>query len=124
MTVGQLYDQLAKDTGGVVLTIATGDDLGSSFRRVLDDFRASYVLYFSPHGVRGGGLHTLDVRVKRDGVDVRARRAYVWHPDQAKAVPSDCNGIARVANRTLTAINSPSRTRDPPTIGTGRSRNC
>ena len=78
MTVGQLYDQLAKDTGGVVLTIASGDDLGSSFRRVLDDFRASYVLYFSPRGVRGGGLHTLDVRVKRDGVDVRARRAYVW----------------------------------------------
>jgi hypothetical protein len=60
-----------------VLTIATGDDLGSSFRRVLDDFRASYVLYFSPLGVRGGGLHTLDVRVKRDGVDVRARRGYV-----------------------------------------------
>ena len=78
MTVGQLSDQLANDTGGVVLTIATGDDLGSSFRRVLDDFRASYVLYFSPRGVRGGGLHTLDVRVKRDGVDVRARRGYVW----------------------------------------------
>ena len=39
---------------------------------------AGCVLYFSPHGVRGGGLHTLDVRVKRDGVDVRARRAYVW----------------------------------------------
>jgi len=78
MTVGQLYDQLADDTGGVVLTIATGNDLGSSFRRVLDDFRASYVLYFSPRGVRGGGLHTLDVRVKRDGVDVRARRGYVW----------------------------------------------
>ena len=78
MTVGQLYDQLAHDTGGGVLTIATGEDLDSSFRRVLDDFRASYVLYYSPRGVRGSGLHTLDVRVKRDGVDVRARRAYIW----------------------------------------------
>ena len=78
MTVGQLYDQLANDTGGVVLPIGAGDNLGSAFRRVLDDFRASYVLYFSPHGVRSGGLHTLDVRVKRDGVDVRARRGYVW----------------------------------------------
>ena len=78
LTVGRLYDQLADETGGVVLTIAAGDDLGSSFRRVLDDFRASYVLYFSPAGVRGGGLHTLDVRVKRGGVEVRARRAYVW----------------------------------------------
>ena len=56
----------------------TDDNLGSAFRRVLDDFRASYVLYFSPHGVRRGGLHTLDVRVKRAGVDVRARRGYVW----------------------------------------------
>ncbi len=87
MTVGQLSDQLAKDTGGVVLTIATGDDLGSSFRRVLDDFRASYVLYFSPHGVRGGGLHTLDVHVKRDGVDVRARRASCGIPIRRRLSP-------------------------------------
>jgi VWFA-related protein len=78
VTVGQFYDQLANDTGGVVLSLTSGDDLGSSFRRVLDDFRASYVLYYSPRDVAGDGLHTLNVRVKRDGVDVRARRAYVW----------------------------------------------
>jgi VWFA-related protein len=78
MTVDQLYDQLANETGGVVLRIATGNDLGSAFRRVLDDFRASYVVYFSPHGVPRGGLHTLDVRVRGEGVDVRARRGYGW----------------------------------------------
>jgi len=45
---------------------------------VLDNFRASYVLYFSPEGVERAGAHTLDVRVKRSNVQVRARNGYVW----------------------------------------------
>ena len=45
---------------------------------MLREFRSSYVLYFTPHGVEPAGAHALEVRVRRAGVDVRARRGYVW----------------------------------------------
>ena len=37
-----------------------------------------YVLYYTPHGVDRSGSHTLQVRVKQEGAEVRARRAYMW----------------------------------------------
>jgi VWFA-related protein len=77
-TVGDLSDQIAADTGGFVATIAPGDNIASTFRRVLEQFRTTYVLYFIPRGVDPKGTHALEVRVKRDKVDVRARRGYVW----------------------------------------------
>jgi VWFA-related protein len=78
MTIGRLYDQLARETGGLVVPTSVGESLASTFRRMLADFRASYVLYFTPQGVDRSGAHTLDVRVKQDGTDVRARRGYIW----------------------------------------------
>jgi VWFA-related protein len=78
ITVGRMYDQLARETGGLVVATTAGDNLASTFRRTLADFRASYVLYFTPQGVARSGSHTIDVRVKRDGTDVRARRGYIW----------------------------------------------
>ena len=78
ITVGRLYDQLARETGGVVVPTTTGDSLASTFRRTLADFRASYVLYFTPHGVTPTGAHSIDVRMKQAGTEVRARRGYIW----------------------------------------------
>ena len=69
---------VAGETGGFVAALAPGENLTSTFRRVLEQFRASYVLYFTPTGVDGKGPHTLDVRVKRAGTEVRARRGYVY----------------------------------------------
>jgi VWFA-related protein len=73
-----LYRGLALETGGALLQITPRDSLASAFRRVLDDFRSSYVLHFVPTGVTPGGVHTLDVQVDREGVDVRTRREYEW----------------------------------------------
>ncbi len=78
ITIGRMYDQLARETGGLVVPTASGDNLSSTFRRVLADFRSSYVLYFTPRGVDRTGSHSLEVRVKQEGADVRARRGYVW----------------------------------------------
>jgi VWFA-related protein len=78
ITIGRLYDQLARETGGTVVATSTGDSLASTFRRVLADFRSSYVLYYTPRGVDRAGAHTLQVRVKLDGTEVRARRGYMW----------------------------------------------
>lgn len=78
ITIGRLYDQLARETGGLVVTTSPGESVASTFRRVLADFRSSYVLYFTPQGVDRGGSHTLQLRVKQEGAEVRARRGYVW----------------------------------------------
>jgi VWFA-related protein len=78
LSVGDLADRVAGETGGFVAALAPGENLTSTFRRVLEQFRASYVLYFTPTGVDGKGPHTIDVRVKRAGTEVRARRGYVY----------------------------------------------
>ncbi len=77
-TVGDFVDQIAAETGGSVVAISPTENVTSTFRRILDQFRTSYVLYFTPHGVERQGTHTLEVRVKGAKVDVRARRGYVW----------------------------------------------
>ena len=77
-SVGALSDRIALETGGMVAPLKPGENLTSKFRRMLQEFRSSYVLYFTPRGVERSGAHTLEVRVKRPGVDVRARRGYVW----------------------------------------------
>ena len=76
---GPLHDfltTLARDTGGSVLPVARGVDLTAAFRRVLSDFRSTYVLYYTPREVERAGYHAIQVNVKRDGATVRARRGY------------------------------------------------
>ena len=77
-TVEALSDRLAAETGGMVTSVKAGESLTPKFRRMVQDFRSSYVLYFTPRGVERAGPHTLEVRVKRPGVEVRARRGYIW----------------------------------------------
>lgn len=77
-TIAALTDQIAAETGGFVATVEAGQNLTSTFRRVLEQFRTSYVLYFTPRGVERQGSHTLEVRVKRPKTEVRARSGYVW----------------------------------------------
>ncbi len=72
------YEQLARETGGIVETVDAGDPLSGAFRRMLTEFRTSYVLHFVPNGVDASGFHTLDVQVGRPGVEIRARRGYAW----------------------------------------------
>ena len=78
VTRGPLHDfltEVSRDTGGSVLPV-TGADLTATFRRVLSDFRSTYVLYYTPRGVDHGGYHTIDVKVARENATVRARRGY------------------------------------------------
>jgi Ca-activated chloride channel homolog len=77
-TVESLSDRLAAETGGMVTAVKSGETLTPKFRRMVQDFRSSYVLYFTPRGVERAGPHTLEVRVKRPGAEVRARRGYIW----------------------------------------------
>jgi VWFA-related protein len=75
-SIADFSQQVANDTGGVVVAMNPGENLTSAFRQVLEQFRTSYVLYFTPKGVEAAGAHTLEVRVKRPNVEVRSRRSY------------------------------------------------
>jgi VWFA-related protein len=67
----------AERTGGGLHEAAFGDPAVREFRRILDDFRASYVLRYSPRGVAAPGWHAITVEVPgvRDA-RVRARSGY------------------------------------------------
>jgi VWFA-related protein len=79
VAVQHVFNRLASDTGGTLIPISRDGSLASTFRRSLDEFRASYVLHFAPRGVARSGAHTLTVRVNRPGMfEVRARSGYVW----------------------------------------------
>ncbi len=72
----RIYTDLANETGGSVVSLLPGETFGGMLQRALDQFRSSYVLTYTPTGVERTGAHTIGVRVKRSGVDVRARKGY------------------------------------------------
>jgi hypothetical protein len=57
--------------------VAKNGDLRGAFQKILQDFRSRYILSFSPQGVAPDGFHSLDVRVKRRGLSVKARPGYI-----------------------------------------------
>ena len=69
--------ELTDATGGQTFKVASSADLTDTFQRVLSDFRSRYVLTFTPRDVDPGGIHRLDVRVKRPNLTVKARPGYV-----------------------------------------------
>jgi len=68
---------LAHATGGQVLPVKSSAELSTTFRRILQEFRSRYILTYTPTGVRAGGSHVIDIRIKRRGLVVRARPGYV-----------------------------------------------
>lgn len=66
----------AAATGGLVYLDSTRTPIPKLFRRILDDFRASYVLTYTPTGVERAGTHTLSVRITNKAYTIRARRSY------------------------------------------------
>ena len=69
-------EAVAEATGGEVL-VESSEDLRDAFRRIVQDFRNRYILAYTPEGVDAGGFHRLDVRVKRRGLNVKARPGYI-----------------------------------------------
>ncbi len=75
--IAEALTALVGPTSGQVFTPNATDSVSAVFKRVLDDFRASYVLQYSPTGVAIPGWHDVTVTVKKPGkFDVRARRGY------------------------------------------------
>ena len=49
---------VAAETGGTLLPVAPMTDLSATFRRILAEFRSTYVLYYTPRDVTRDGYHT------------------------------------------------------------------
>jgi VWFA-related protein len=70
-------EDVVKAGGGIVLVPRETESLPDIFQKVLDDFRTTYVLRYSPRGVAKGGWHDIVVNVpKRKQYQVRARKGY------------------------------------------------
>jgi hypothetical protein len=63
--------------GGEIDAGAFSGSIAGPVRRVLEEVRSSYILYYQPSGVPEGGWHPIEVSVTRPGrFDVRARPGY------------------------------------------------
>jgi VWFA-related protein len=77
----QALRSLALDTGGECLTT----NLDARFERIAAELSAYYLLtYEAPH-VEDGGFHDVQVKVKRTGVRMRARKGF-WAPSPEDAL--------------------------------------
>ena len=69
--------KLAFESGGGFVDLDKEKrDIGGVFARIADELHAQYALGFTP-GRLDGKVHDLEVRVKRSGTEVRARKTYV-----------------------------------------------
>jgi hypothetical protein len=66
----------AAATGGAVSMSHPASSARDVFKRVVDEFRTGYMLWFTPRGVPSGGWHDLTVRVTSGDYTVRARPGY------------------------------------------------
>ena len=68
--------RLSEETGGGFFLLKKTDELTSTFTRVAQELHSQYVLGFSPQ-LLDGKVHKLEVRVKKPGMLVRARKSYM-----------------------------------------------
>ena len=71
----RLVDLIAQ-TGGGHFDLKRSDDLGAAFLRLADELHHQYLIGFTPLTF-DGQIHSLEVRVKRDGFKVRAPTQFV-----------------------------------------------
>jgi Ca-activated chloride channel family protein len=70
---------LTTETGGDYFDFESGISVPASFEFIADELHHQYALGFTAT-VLDGKTHTLDVRVKRPGLTVKARKTYVASP--------------------------------------------
>lgn len=67
---------IAGETGGGYFELKRADDLSTTFARVADELHKQYALGFEPAKLDGKS-HKVKVKVKKSGMNVRARERYV-----------------------------------------------
>jgi VWFA-related protein len=76
-TLWRDYRSIAIESGGEVVVSPNMSTLRDTFRSIVDRFRSSYMLHYTPTPLTSG-THTIDVRVSRQGAfEIRSRKSYV-----------------------------------------------
>jgi VWFA-related protein len=102
------YRQLAKKTGGRFLMTVPGDALVKDLAKVLDDIHSYYLLGYRPEQGDVGGSeerpvrHSIEVKVSRPGLEVRARNGYLGVPETEMA-----SAPKTAAEQLVAAVSSP-----------------
>lgn len=86
---------LAADTDG--LAIVQTNDLEGGFKRIVADLSSYYLLGYYSTRKMDGRFHSIRVRVKRPGVQVRARRGYLA-PSEAEVAAAAARAKAKTAS--------------------------
>jgi VWFA-related protein len=76
---------MAEETDG--LAVVNTSDIDASLQRINDDLSSYYLLGFYSTQKQDGKFHKLSVRIKRKGVEARARRGYLAASAAAPAAP-------------------------------------
>jgi VWFA-related protein len=77
-------ESMARDTGG--FTVSKTNDLETGIVRIANESRRYYLLGYVPGNIpRDGRFRKIEVKVRRQGVVVRARRGYYAPVDETKA---------------------------------------
>jgi VWFA-related protein len=96
---------IADNTDG--LLIANANQMDAQISRIIDDVSSYYLLTYSSSNTRlDGRFRAITVRVKRDGIKVRARRGYRG--------PTANDVISSAAGTPGTAVNAPIAVRSTP----------
>ena len=83
--------ETAEATGGQLHQANSPDRVGEMFARIVDSFRKSYVLRYTPQGVAREGWHAIEVTVTRprgNRYTVRARKGYWWDDVRPPILPA------------------------------------
>ena len=68
---------LAEETGGRLIDLDASQRLRDTFAQIVEEFRSRYLLSYSPAGVPASGWHPIEVKLRRGGGQVTARRGYL-----------------------------------------------
>ena len=95
---------LASGTDGMALM--NSNDLDAGLRRIADDLSTYYLIgYYSSNAKLDGKFRSITVRVKRAGVNVRARRGY-RAPTEAEVTTARTQATAAAAAEPISAVSA------------------
>jgi VWFA-related protein len=74
----RLLEEVTRESGGRLIETSSTDRLQGIFLEILAEMKTRYVLTYTPSAPVRVGWHELEVKVKRKGADVHARRGYYY----------------------------------------------
>jgi VWFA-related protein len=78
---------LADETGGGYYEMDATGDLSATFARIADELHRQYWMAFTPAKL-DSRIHEIEVKVRRRGVEVRARKSYFADPGRESKEPN------------------------------------